>query len=134
MITDHFINLRYAGAESPHHLALQRGELTQIAPWIAVPTATWRQWVRHETTIRQSSRCRVERPPRRPHRQIGRAAVGNVGNFYGRGGGGVSGAFGKRAPTQAHPERLPVPPSKVPSRIHGVDSGCARHESCPHLP
>ena len=26
MITDHFINLRYAGAESPHHLALQRGE------------------------------------------------------------------------------------------------------------
>ena len=31
MITDHFINLRYAGAESPHHLALQCGELTQIA-------------------------------------------------------------------------------------------------------
>ena len=48
MITDHFINLRYAGAESPHHLALQSGELTQIAPWIAVPTATWRQWVRHK--------------------------------------------------------------------------------------
>ena len=48
MITDHFINLRYAGAESPHHLALQRGELTQIAPWVAVPTATWRQWVRHK--------------------------------------------------------------------------------------
>ncbi|MCG7466927.1 endonuclease domain-containing protein [Corynebacterium sp. ACRPE] len=48
MITDHFINLRYAGAESPHRLALQRGELTQIAPWIAVPTATWRQWVRHK--------------------------------------------------------------------------------------
>ncbi|WP_408929214.1 DUF559 domain-containing protein [Corynebacterium marquesiae] len=48
MITDHFINLRYAGAESPHHLALQCGELTQIAPWVAVPTATWRQWVRHK--------------------------------------------------------------------------------------
>lgn len=48
MITDHFINLRYAGAESSHHLALQRGELTQIAPWVAVPTATWRQWVRHK--------------------------------------------------------------------------------------
>ena len=48
MITDHFINLRYAGAESPHHLALQRGELTQIAPWVAVPTAAWRQWVRHK--------------------------------------------------------------------------------------
>ena len=48
MITDHFINLRYAGAESPHHLALQSGELTQIAPWVAVPTATWRQWGRHK--------------------------------------------------------------------------------------
>ena len=48
MITDHFINLRYAGAESPHLLALQRGELTQIAPWVAVPTAAWRQWVRHK--------------------------------------------------------------------------------------
>jgi len=48
MITDHFINLRYAGAESPYHLALQSGELTQIAPWVAVPTATWRQWMRHK--------------------------------------------------------------------------------------